>query len=265
MEQWGRKLGCWALCFGMLGCTPEASLLSCYQARRHCDYGTSYLYLGKLRSAEDEFQRAKELNPQEAKAYEGLGEVFLKERKYAAAKEELQQAVTLDPGLASAYLKLSEAYLRVGEWEQVKQLAQEAVNLPRLPNPARPHYYLGRAHLGNGRYRQAELEFTKALGLTPEAIEIRYWLGFGLACQGKSAQAQTEYRIALAQLNQRLSASSALDNDQKELLGNLHWNLGRLYQEKGYQRQALFEFREAKKYNPSLTSKQVPEAYATGK
>ena len=86
-----------AICTLMFGCetTPMGNNSSVYnetalasRARSHTDLGAAYYQQGKLEIALDEFNRAVEIDPTYAQAYNGLGLVYVALKSASRAHPE---------------------------------------------------------------------------------------------------------------------------------------------------------------------------------
>jgi len=255
-KMWWRDWGIIIVLLLPISCTRAVSPLRQYQARRHYEYGLSYLYLNDVKAAEAEFAQAQQLNPQEAKAYEGQALVYAQQGKYKAALEQLKQALSLNPGLASAYLHASDIYLKLKDWPQAALYAQKALALPSLKQQ-RPqaHYNAGLAWFGLAKYELAQVEFEKALEEMPYWVEAHYWRGKSLIHIGQASQAVAEYRIALAQ------AQTHPDEADRKLLARLHYELGQAYLRKNYINQGIRELKTALQLYPLPEAQKILKSF----
>jgi tetratricopeptide (TPR) repeat protein len=239
-----------------IGCAKDITLLNRYQAQRHYEYGLSHLYLQNTQAAYREFQRAKKLNPEEAKIYEGLGLVLLKQNDYQRALASFQRAVELNPGLASAYQHISDLYLKLEEWGKAMKYAGFALALPAFDRRHLAYYNQGVALFNLRKYAEARRALEQALELAPKWAEARLVLGKNLFAQGKTSLAIVEYRKALAQAQQNW-----YERDE-QLLGYLHYQLGVAYIAKGYIKQGIEEFRQSLDIYPSSEAELALQKYA---
>lgn len=231
--------------FMMSGCAGSVSPLERYQARRHYEYGLAQLYLQDTKTAYEEFKRAQELNPSDARIYEGLGLVMIKQHDHEAALTNLEEAVRLNPGLDSAYQHMSDIYVILEEWEEAIKYAHKALALPDFNQHHLAYYNQGVALFGLKRYAEAQRELTKVLKSAPKWAEARLWLGQSLTAEGKPSLAIVEYRNALAQ------AETDWYEQDKQLLGYLHYLLGLAYIDKGYVKQGVSELKQSLDIYPS--------------
>ncbi len=238
------------------GCSNNISLLDRYKAQRHYEYGLSHLYLENTESAYDEFNAARELNPDEPKVYEGLGLVLLKEHNYKKAITKFKKAIKLDPGLAKAYLYISEAYLKLEKPKKVINISRKALLLPNLGDPQQIYYNLGLAFFALKKYGKAQEKFNQALKISPKWAQAHLWLGKSLFAQGEVSTAIVEYRKSLSYIK------ADWYKKDKQLTGFLHYQLGQAYVQKGYIKKAVTEFKESMSVYPSQIAEQAIEEYA---
>lgn len=74
--------------------------------------GTAYQALKRDVSALEAYQKATELDPNSAIAFDNLGDVYYKQREYVKAKEAFEKAVALDPEGKSLNLKQTQNKIR---------------------------------------------------------------------------------------------------------------------------------------------------------
>jgi len=84
---------------------------------------------GLLDKAQEQYLAALELNPNEASALLGLGDVQLRRRDSRAAAEMYRRAVSVDPRNADAYTRLGDAYHHQGDLEAALSEWERALSL----------------------------------------------------------------------------------------------------------------------------------------
>jgi tetratricopeptide (TPR) repeat protein len=102
-------------------------------ARLRTLWGHQLLQGGSPERAQEEYQAALELTPNELAALLGLGDAQLRQRQPRAAADSYRRAVAVDPGNPDAYTRLGEAYYHQGdlgaalsEWERALSLREDA-------------------------------------------------------------------------------------------------------------------------------------------
>ena len=87
----------------------------------HRQLGEIYFLQGRDEQALVEFLAASWLDPRDAKAYAGAGQVQARLLKYADAAVTLERALSLDPGLREARYALGTSLMRLGKTEEAKR------------------------------------------------------------------------------------------------------------------------------------------------
>ena len=147
-------------------------------------------------TAENEFRRALELNPNHATARAVFSDFLTTQERFGEAFEQAERALELDP--LSIYVSgaMGKALFHSRQYDRAFAAYQKTLELD--PDSARTHRNLGRILLQQGKYSEAIAELRKAY-----AMEQHYYfladLGHAYAVAGR----RNEARQTLAQL-QRL-------------------------------------------------------------
>ncbi len=150
-------------------------------------------------TAEREFKRALELNPNDADAYDLYGRVCSAQGRFDEALAMVRRAQELDPLVVA--VDLATALIRAGRYDDAVVAARTAV-------AARPGYEralatLGWALLKSGETREGIEELERAVGAAPNATQWRAQLGQAYAMTGDIDRA----REVLTQLEERARTS----------------------------------------------------------
>ena len=136
--------------------------------------------------AEREFQRAIELNPNNANAHYEYALLLARLRRFQPALAEMKRAQELEPLTALVSLGIGQVLLYSRRPAEAIEQIQKALELD--PNSPNAHYTLGQAYELRGMYHEAERELHRAIelgrgsGLGP--------LGHVLAASGNKAEAR---------------------------------------------------------------------------
>lgn len=136
--------------------------------------------------AEQEFQRALELNPSSADTYDYYGRMLSALARYDEAIAKLQRAQELDP-LAHP-LDVASALLRAGRYDEALEAASRCVEFE--PNYARGRSTLGWALIKKGRRDEGLAELEKAAALAPGNTLWMAQLGQAYATVDRTSQAR---------------------------------------------------------------------------
>jgi Tfp pilus assembly protein PilF len=185
---------------------------SAHFANVHSTMGILYSQRGKNDEAAAQFQRAIELQPDHAEAFNNLGNVYLQQGKWDDAVTQYKQAFKLRPKYADAQNNLGLALLQKGRLDEAIGHFLAALDL--RPDYADARNNLGYALLQKGRYKEAEEHFRAAVALNSGIAQAHHNLALCLYSQGKVPEALASYQDAI-QINSRQLGS----------INNLAWVL----------------------------------------
>lgn len=157
----------------------------------------SMVYDWDWSTAEKQFHRAIDLNPNYATAHEWYAELLEARGRQSEALEEMKRARDADPLLVLMHTAVAETLYYSRHYDEV--IAQCRQTLELDPSYALAHFHLGRAYLAKGMYPEAIAEYRKAeasLGETPAMVMA---IGYAEAKAGNPAPA----RRALDQLKEQ--------------------------------------------------------------
>ncbi len=119
--------------------------------------------------------RALQLDNHLPAPYVTLGQLHAKLGKYDLAQQEFQQALSLDPNDASAEMGLAGNYAAVGRNADAEAAYKRAIAL--RPDDWNGYNSLGLFYDNQGKYPQAIAEIQKAIALTPDNGQLYFNLG----------------------------------------------------------------------------------------
>lgn len=142
-------------------------------AEAHASLGqiTAY-YDYDFPTAEREYRRAIDLNPNYASAHQWLAEHLAATRRNDEALAEIQRALDLDP--LSIIINRIYADILVDGRRFDEAIEQYRKTIDLEPDFFTSHYFLGRVYEAKGMYDQAIAEYTRAAeitGVPPEALQ----------------------------------------------------------------------------------------------
>jgi tetratricopeptide (TPR) repeat protein len=128
--------------------SPGDEVIGRNLARVRAVLGHRFLQAGSLSQAQEQYQAALELNPNEAAALLGLGDIQHRNRQPRLAAEFYRRAVEAEPTNPDAYARLGEAYYQLADvaaalsaWEQALALrpgdARVRQRIQQIQNEAR--------------------------------------------------------------------------------------------------------------------------------
>jgi len=182
----------------------------------HFCRGTVHYISGQGPEAIFYYDRAIELNPKCAKAYNNRGGAYLTLSERAKAISNFNQAIELDPDYASAYHNRANAYLDSGEYTKA---ALDYTNvIERDPEFAKAYFGRGYARLALGHYTQAISDYTKTIEFNPEFARAYYTRAIGYAYL-------TENEKAKKDMLQAVELDHTLKTDVERVSDELKLNL----------------------------------------
>src|SRR6201988_1188496 len=129
----------------------------------------------RYEEAEQQYQLAAEIAPDDARAFAGLGNVYVDQGKFAEAVDSYQKAIKLKPDYNGAYLPLAFSLARLDRYPEAIGVYNET--LKSDPNSPEVYNNLSFAFNHSGRYQEAVEASQQAIKLLGETGEA-YKLGF---------------------------------------------------------------------------------------
>jgi tetratricopeptide (TPR) repeat protein len=173
---------------------------------------------GKIDAALAAHQKALQLNPNDAEAYVGIGNVLNAQGKLEEAIAFHNKALQLNPNLATAYNGVGNALTNQKKLDAAVAAYQKAIQLN--PNYALAYYNLGIALSEQKKLDAAVAAYQKAIQINPNLATAYNNLGNALSDQKKLDAAVAAFQKAI-QLNPKdADAYNGLGNalsDQKKL------------------------------------------------
>lgn len=238
------------------------------------DLGRVLLLQSRVSEARSHFERALEINPDDAEAHLNLGLAFERLDQRPRAIGEYRLSLKLKPSIPEAHYCLGNALIAegrlpeaIGELGRALQLRPDYGAAKENLASARNNYGVGLA--GAGRWEEAAVQYGEALRLKPVNPEAQFNLGNSLAQAGRVGEAighfEESLRIRPDSLETRMNLASALAQagraaeavDQYERIlraapqtPEAHNNLGILFAESGRLAEARAHFAEAVRLKP---------------
>ena len=139
-------------------------------------------------TADKEFRRAIELNPNYATAHQWYASYLAMMGRFDDSIREIKRAQELDPlsRIINANLGLHYYYAR--QFDQSIEQLKRTISLDE--GFFVPHQYLGRTYIQKGMHREAIAELERARQLSGNAPEVVASLGHAYAAAGRTGEAQ---------------------------------------------------------------------------
>jgi tetratricopeptide (TPR) repeat protein len=182
------------------------------EAFDHHDYKKAEQYLGQVIQAGFEF----------ADVYNMLGIIYHQGGKYEKAVQSFEKALEINPNYTDASMNLAVIYNDMGLLDKAKAVyldAQARAQTKASPKGLDPfslgklsnlHKDVGDVYVSYGMYEEAIEEYTKALALNPDFVDIRTKLGIALRDTRKYDDALVHLKRAVSERPDYIPAFLAL-------------------------------------------------------
>jgi tetratricopeptide (TPR) repeat protein len=137
---------------------------------------------------------AVDKNPRSAAAQEAMGRYLADQNQYAGAQSALERSVQLSPNWIVARITLGDFYLSRGK--AVDALASYRAAVMAEPNNPDTHYSLAKGLEASGDHSSAEAEFRASIGLAAQLPLTHIALGDLLSRTGRTDAGIAEYETA---------------------------------------------------------------------
>jgi tetratricopeptide (TPR) repeat protein len=163
----------------------------------YLDAGDAAMQATKLSEAEQDYQNAVKLAPDQARTHVALGNLYVLEHKTDPAKVEFMKVLEIEPKNAQAHVALGNLYTDEGKYPLAEEQYRAAVAL--APTGTSYRLALGSALAKEGKLGEAEAELRCALGLEPKNARAHLAMARLLASQpNRRSEADAEYQQARA-------------------------------------------------------------------
>jgi len=217
--------------------TPTTAPTPTLSARDHMERGIAYHDEGELDEAVAEYEKAVELDPNNADAHRNLGTAYGEQGRLEESAAAYERAIEIDPQFGEAYGDLTVTYFRLGRIPEALEAGEKAIELS--PDYALGHNNLGFVYKEQGKLDKAVAEFEKAIELDPSDPKPHNNLGILYKEQGEFDRAIDAFEKAIE-----------LDpSDPKP-----HNNLGNVYKQQGEFDRAIAEYEKALEIDPEYAT-----------
>jgi tetratricopeptide (TPR) repeat protein len=135
--------------------------------------GIALAQRGDFKKAEEAFEQAVALHPQDPRALTALGQVQDQLGELPESVETFHKVIELDPRSAEAHENLGIA---LGDQNNLAEaLKESSIATQLVPRSASAHFLRGRLLNDLGKHEEARAEFRKALNIAPEYAEALYF------------------------------------------------------------------------------------------
>lgn len=147
-----------AIVFLMVGCSQEPHIA---KSNRLTFSGIDKISKGQISEAEKCFEKALSIDPDNAMAYCGLGQVYTQRRDLDRAMSYYTQAFLIDRANPQAYIGLGCVYFMKGDTAKAIESYKEAISLDA--KSAQAYFGLGVVYSGKMEYSEEIKEIIERL------------------------------------------------------------------------------------------------------
>jgi arylsulfatase A-like enzyme/Tfp pilus assembly protein PilF len=126
-------------------------------ALAHFDMGMSYFRLRQSAEATKQFKAALAIEPWYTRADEALAQIYIQEKNFSEARAHLNHILTVDPDSYTAHFNLGVFAAMEQHWDEAQKQISAAVRAD--PRSAEAHNSLGMIFQNQGKSADAEKEF----------------------------------------------------------------------------------------------------------
>ena len=152
-------------------------------------------YAGAYERAEEDYQRALQIEPLNGDVWRRLGDVYQDVSKFPQALAAYQKAVDLQPGYFKNYQALCRLHADQANHEEAIRQCQIMVSL--VPQLSEAHFFLSKPYLAAGHYAEGEQELRAAVSLDPRSSPAFHALALSLVYQKRYSEAVAYFKRAL--------------------------------------------------------------------
>src|SRR2546427_5564648 len=138
-------------------------------------------YAGAYERAEEDYQRALQIEPLNGDVWRRLGDVYQDVSRFPQAEASYQKAVDVQPGYFKNYKAL--CYLNADQANHEEAIRQCQIMVSLVPQLSEAHYALANPYVASGRYLEAEQELRAAVNLNAQSSNAFHALALSLVYQ----------------------------------------------------------------------------------
>ncbi|MDH5774632.1 MAG: tetratricopeptide repeat protein [Nitrospirota bacterium] len=175
-----------------------------------------------LRKNREALRNTPPFQTHDAPTHLRLAEMLSQQGDPNGAIEEYQAAIQLNPEMAKAFQGLGGVYIDTHEWEKAEQALRKGVKLN--PQDHQTWYWLGRSLIAQEHFQQAQEVLVTATHLSPHEVETFSDLGLACMAQGQSHEAEMALKNAIdlqpdfAEAHHRLEQVRAAQENPQQLM-----------------------------------------------
>jgi tetratricopeptide (TPR) repeat protein len=217
--------------------------------------GMAYFEQGNVVEAEKYLEQSLRLKPNRADACDHLGRIALLKGQYDMALTMFNRAMEIDPGTPGIHFRIAKAQAFLGKLKEAVTELQKDIEL--FPDASQSYGLLGETYLQLQEYQKAKESFEAAIRIKPDYTKAYY--GLATACarlrlKEESKEAQQKFKLYEAE-DQKAGRHwrQVLEPLMvtRRSVAHTHTDIGRVYNERGYQDRAEQLWQKAAVLDPN--------------
>ena len=161
-------------------------------ALKEFDLGKESMQVNDAPGSLQHFQKAIDLYPNYAEAYQLMGVVNLEMGKFADAEPQLAKATEIEPKLTTAFFALGICRNQMAKYAEAEIALARGLELD--PNSPDGHYHIAEAYWNLGRFDDSEPHARKSLELKPDMAPAHVLLGNSMLRRRDAPGALKEFK-----------------------------------------------------------------------
>jgi tetratricopeptide (TPR) repeat protein len=162
------------------------------EAHKEFDLGKQNMQAHDVTGSLQHFQKAVDLYPNYAEAYQLMGVVNLETGKFADAEPQLAKATEIEPKLTTAFFALGICRNQMAKYAEAETALARGLELD--PNSADGHYHIAEAYWNLGRFDDSEPHARKSLELKPDMAPAHVLIGNSMLRKRDAPGALKEFK-----------------------------------------------------------------------
>ena len=164
-------------------------------SQSYVEQGVEYFETGDFEKSIEMFDKAIEIDPNNASAYFRRGECFVNMMNIENAIDDFEQAIELNPVFAEAFVSMANVLDQTGRSEEAIDAYGQAIEID--PQLARAYHNRGLTHFKLGNLEQALQDMDNAIEIDPEYSEAYASRGYYYSSTGEYETAMADFGKAI--------------------------------------------------------------------
>jgi len=183
------------------------------------------------------WNKALEINPEQANVYKSMALLYMKKGQFDDAVAQFRKALEIEPQLPDVYVNIGHSLMMSGRPKEAIEALQKEIQIS--PNSDFAYFLLGQAHLQQKEYQKAQEYYETAIKIYPRYTNAYYGLASVCAKLGdrdKAKEYSESFKKLKAEERKSLKGRKIEYDDFVETQKSAamtYINVGRMYRENG--------------------------------